>query len=334
MKRPRRIVGFLLVAVLVLAALAVLLVDHTSKDNTVPTITTHVDGLDADKTPDSTIVVPKKTVEITALKLESNLQVPPPGTPKSQLDAVSKAANKIRATQAPLPTAGATSGFAGCRTSFVRNQSSRRGVRPQVQADHYTVSPNVPGWSDINAVLTRFDQNSSQVSSNFIIDAEGHCAYIVPIEAKAWTQAAGNPPTISYEIIATGREHIYLPPAGMRKLAAVQKEVSRRTGIPMRRGAIHNCVPTRSGIVQHKDYGICGGGHVDVSPFNFNQIIAQTIALAGVKPITAQDKITCRKINYWRHHGRVHGRSQQLASSRKAALHKRHVTCTTHGPVR
>jgi N-acetyl-anhydromuramyl-L-alanine amidase AmpD len=118
-----------------------------------------------------------------------------------------------------LPTAGASAGFQGCATRFVRNQSGRGGIRPQWQVWHYTVSHNVPGWADVNSVVALFDRASSQASSNFVIDAEGHCAYIVPIEAKAWTQAAGNPFSISYEIVDYGNEPAYMGVGGVREAA-------------------------------------------------------------------------------------------------------------------
>lgn len=323
----------LLGVLVILAALAAYLVFASGGDETkVPTITVPVDGLDAGKAPDRDVVVPKATVDIVAPRLESDLKAPPPGTPKTDLASVKKAEVKNAQTTTALPTAGATAGFAGCRTSFVRNQSSRRGVRPTLQVDHYTVSPNVKGWADVNAVVALFNRASSQASSHFVIDAEGNCAYIVPIEAKSWTEAGGNSFSVGYEIIATGREKVYLPPAGLRKLAAVQKEVARRIGIPMRQGAVSSCSPTRSGIVQHKDFGICGGGHVDVTPFSIDAIVRATVALAGSKPVTAANRVTCARINAWRKAGRPTGGQWRVNSLQRIAnLKKRGVVCTTKG---
>lgn len=326
------------IAGLVIVALGVIVVLLTSggeKAKAPAAVTVPVDGLDAGKAPDRTIVVPKATVAITALRLEADLQAPPPGTPPADLSAVKRAEQKNVQTTTALPTAGATAGFAGCRTSFVRNQSSRRGVRPTLQVDHYTVSPNVTGWADVNAVVALFDRSSSQASSHFVIDAEGHCAYIVPIEAKSWTEAAGNSFSVGYEIIATGRERVYLPPAGLRKLAAVQKEVARRIGIPMRLGAVSSCSPTRSGIVQHKDFGICGGGHVDISPFSIGSVVQATIALVGGKPVTAANRRTCAKVNAWRRAGRPRGGDwERNSKTRIANLKRRGVTCGTKGATR
>lgn len=326
-----------IVWIVVVAAIVVGLVFAISPGNDNPkkpeTLTVKVDGLDADNAPDRTVKVPTAVVQQVAPTAEDQLRQPPAATPGEQLQEAEKAAAVIRRTQESLPTAGATAGFVGCRTSFVRNQSSRRGVRPQWQVLHYTVSPNRAGWSDVNAIVALFNRSSSQASSNFVIDSEGHCAYIVPIEAKSWTQSAGNPFSVSYEIIATGKERVYLAPAGFAKLRSVSHEVARRTSIPLRRGSTSGCSPGRSGFLQHADFGICGGGHVDVRPFNANAVIATL--LSGGKPVTTVDKATCRKLNAWRNKGRPGGGDWERNSvRRKAVLTKRHVRCTSRGPVR
>ena len=252
-----------------------------------------VDGLDAGGADDRTITVPKVAVEqaedgLTGEAAKTNPAVdvdtadhtgakdetPTGVSPALVADNAAKLAENRRTTTA-LPTAGASAGFAGCRTSFVNNQSSRRGVRPTVQVLHYTVSPNRPGWSDVNGITAFFNRSSSQASSHFIIDAEGNCAYIVPIEAKAWTQGGGNPYAVSYEIIATGREKSYLGTAGYARLRSVMAQVSKRTGIPMRRGQIRGCAPSKSGNVQHADGGTCWGGHHDIGPFSLAAVLAK-----------------------------------------------------------
>jgi hypothetical protein len=252
-------------------------IDTTDDGHGHRNVTFKVNQARDDGRPTLQVGVPAAVVAVAAPTLEDSLkdETPPEAEQvvPGQLTAAQEAAARIRATQPPLPTAGASAGFQGCVTRFVGNQSSRRGVRPQLQVLHYTVSPNVIGWADVNAVVGLFSRFSSQASSNFVIDGEGHCAYIVPIEAKAWTQAAGNPFSVSYEIINSGRESEYLATAGYARLRDVMNQVALRTGIPMRRGAVVGCVPTRTGIVQHKDFGICGGGHVDISPFNADQVI-------------------------------------------------------------
>ena len=268
----RRLITVLVAAMCVGGTLTVVLTDGDG-DGRPDHVTVTVNAAPGDGRPAATITVPTHAVEQARDSLESDLRAAPAGTPRDLLDAAGDQAASIRATETPLPTAGASQGFAGCVTRFVRDQSSRNGVRPQVQVLHYTVSPNRSGWSDVNAIVALFDTPSFQASSNFVIDGEGHCAFVVPIEVKAWTQAAANPFSISYEIINTGSESVYLAPAGLAKLRSVMREVANRTGIPLRRGAVSGCTVTRTGIVQHRDFGICGGGHGDIAPFALDPII-------------------------------------------------------------
>lgn len=292
------------------------------------TITFKVDTLDASPDADKTVTVPEVAVEqaeegITAKEDHTGARdETPEGVPEAQLEANVEAIQENRATTEALPTAGASGGFPGCATSFVRNQSSRRGVRPTVQVLHYTVSPNRPGRSDVNGITAYFNRSSSQASSNFVIDAEGNCNYIVPIEAKAWTQGGGNPWAVSYEIIATGRESSYLGAKGYSKLRSVMQEVSRRTKIPMRTGRISGCSPSRSGIVQHANGGSCWGGHHDIGPFNFASVVRRVT--------TSSCNRTCdlRK----RHsatHKQLKGRSCSPPDTTKSesckTLHRRHT---------
>ena len=108
-----------------------------------------------------------------------------------------------------------------------------------------------------------------------MIDREGNCAYIVPIEHKSWTQAAANPIAISYEVINTGSEGSFMDTAGYAKLRSVMRTVSKRTGIPMRLGRIRGCAPSKSGNVQHADGGTCWGGHHDIGPFSLAAVLAK-----------------------------------------------------------
>lgn len=331
---PRRL---LLAGLLILAALAAyIVIASTGEDEAKPVVVTvPVDGLDAGKADDRSIKVPAAAIVQAAPKLESDLQAAPPGTSPVELAAAKRSADRVARTQPALSTAGASAGFAGCRTSFVNNQSSRGGARPQWQVLHYTVSPNRPGWSDVDAVVALFNRSSSQASSNFIIDSEGHCAYIVPIEAKAWTQAGANRLSVSYEIIATGREKTYLAAAGMAKLESVVHAVAKRTGIPLRHGDTNNCALGRAGLVQHKDFGICGGGHVDVAPFNATAIIAALTAGSSAKAVTRANRLTCAKINAWRRAGRpADGRWRSNSLTRIANLKKQGVVCTSKGASR
>ncbi len=272
------------------------------------------------------VSVPAPVVAQAKVALESQLkdQTPPLAeqVAPEQLEAAQDRAQEIQQNQTALPTAGASAGFEGCVTRFVRNQSSRNGVRPQHQTLHYTVSFNRPGWSDVNAIIAMFDRSSFGASSNFVIDAEGNCAYIVPIENKSWTQAAANPFAISYEIIAYGNETAYLDPAGYRKLSSVMKQVAARTGIPVKRVGTNGCSPSARGVVQHYDYGICGGGHHDIKPFSVDQVV-KIVAAGPDAAITSkltkgEKKIVSRRCYHWYKHQQVKGavKQEQLRFSR------------------
>lgn len=236
----------------------------------------HVNDVEAgDGQPTKELTVPaplanKVAAQVTDTKLKDETPALAEQVAPGELTAAQEDAARIKATQPPLPTAGASQGFIGCRTLFVRNQSSRHGVRPVVQVLHYTVSRNIFGWADVLSIVKFFDQASSQASSHFVIDAEGNCAYIVPVEVKAWTQAAGNPIAISYEIINYGNELTFMTSAGYAKLRSVMEQVSARTGIPMRRGHVF---PLVSGIVQHADGGYAWGGHHDIGPFPMDRVV-------------------------------------------------------------
>ncbi len=288
--------ALMLIAALGIATLSVTfaLVDGDG-DGTPDRIDITVNTQPGDGVPTKTISAPAPLVEKAADVTESDLRTTPAETPPAQVDAAEAQRDRIRETQDPLPTAGASAGFDGCVTRFVRNQSSRNGVRPQVQVLHYTVSPNRPGWDDVNAIVAYFNNPSSQASSHFIIDREGNCAYIVPIEAKSWTQATGNPIAVSYEIINSGSEGSYMDTAGYVKLRHVAGQVAARTGIPMRRGSINGCSSSRTGIVQHADGGICWGGHHDIGPYSVDAVVKTITATVSTSHLTKRERVVAAR---------------------------------------
>lgn len=160
----------------------------------------------------------------------------------------------------------------------MRNFSSRNGVAPRLWVLHFTVSANRAGWDDVNAIVSWFDQTRSQASSNYVIDHEGNCAYIVRESDKAWTQATFNPLAISAEVVNTGSESSYAGVAGLQRLAQVLSDSAARWNIPLQRGAVSGCTVTRPGIVDHEQLGACGGGHGDIKPWSVDEVIAAAIA--------------------------------------------------------
>jgi hypothetical protein len=256
--------------------------EPTPTGGTHKSFTLHVDKSGQPGVQTGTYQVPASVQAAIKPNLETNLRgETPAGMTQAQIDAAAKAAEGIKTTLPGLPTAGATAEVPGCRTEFIHSYSSRHGVRPTIFTLHLTVSHNVRGWGDVNAIVNLFAHE--EASSNFVLDGEGHCAYIVPIEQKAWTQAGGNPFSISVEVIDYGNESVYLAPPGMKQLRVIARWVNKHAGIPIRLGKVSgSCTPIRSGFVQHFDWGVCGGGHVDIRPFPVPQIVAYLAA--GSKP--------------------------------------------------
>lgn len=288
------------------------------------TITFKVDKSTEEGVQTGTVEAPAPVVQAIEPNLEDQLEdETPTGITPEQAQAVQQSIDQTKQTLPGLPTSGATAGVPGCRTQFVVNQSSRHGVRPTEFVLHYTVSPNIPGWGDVYSVVNLFNRSASQASSNFVEDAEGHCAYIVPIENKAWTQAAGNPFSVSVEIIATGRETALCTGPCMKQLRTIFKTVSGRTGIPGRLGRVSNCQPVRSGIIQHKDWGLCGGGHFDVTPFSSKAVTAQIIA--GAKPTKLQTWVHRRQVDHLQYVKYCHTRAQRRTNAKRCVDIRTHA---------
>lgn len=320
---PLRTLIAALVAIAAGGTLAIV-VDEDGPDGPKPprTISVSVDT-NGNGVPDETLKVPEPAVdavEKSDLGQHDKLRnEEPPTATDSQLEANDAAEQRNRQNTKALPTAGASAGFPGCKTAFIGSASSRGGVRPSLYIEHYTVSGNRPGWGDVDAIIAFFARRSTGASSHFIIDREGHCAYIVPIELKAWTAAAMNSFGIQFEFINSGSELSLLDAAGYAKARLVHQEIRRRTGIPLRRGSVSNCVPTRSGIIQHADGGACAGGHHDIGPFSLPLLIKQ---VAGAP----QSVLTKRSLTIARRAARSSGarkaRACRMNVNQRRALRK------------
>lgn len=163
----------------------------------------------------------------------------------------------------------------GCRSGpFVDNFSSRNGTRPAMLVAHLTVSHNSAGWGDVDAIRAWFNNPRSQASSNYVIDAEGHCRYIVNEAFKAWTQGFFNGWSISIEFVhfSTTDPSEKWTDAQISKGAHVFADASRRWGIPVRLVDPSGC-DVRAGITDH-DRLECGNAHTDVGPrFPMNRFV-------------------------------------------------------------
>lgn len=199
----------------------------------------------------------------------------PPGSPlyndpeaaaQAQLEAQKVAKEQtVGPDDVPDPRTLAEPNQRGCRSGpWVVNKSSRNGARPAELTAHLTVSRNVAGWGDVNAIAAWFNNPRAQASSNYIIDAEGHCRYIVNEAYKAWTQGFQNPWTISIEFIhfSTTSTTEKWTQAQLKKGALVFHDAHKRWGIPIRLVNPSGCgVP--AGVTDH-DRLECGNEHVDV----------------------------------------------------------------------
>lgn len=252
--------------------------------------------------------------------LRSNARRAPPGAPEIPL-------------HAPL----AAQNVPGCRTLPVRNYSSRNGAPILLFVFHFTVSTD-SGWAGVLGNVRWFDSLAASASSTYIVDRRvGACALAVPEYLKAWAQAAYNPWALSLEVTARGTEGVYLPAGpGRQRVLYLMHRAHQVYKIPYEHGAVSGGRVIRTGFVMHKDLGIAGGGHFDVSPYGIDDLIAEAKRTDPTvsSPVTRTDRITCRRINWWRQHGRPHGQAERNAIRRRRALTKRGVTCTRTGPVR
>lgn len=225
----------------------------------------------------------------------------------------------------------------GCKTAFVRSFSQRTSSIRAI-ALHYTAGPNIAGWGD-NDGLTAFSNNTAnQVSWHFSIDREGHCAYNVPIQQKAWTIAGLNSQTVNLEIVGTGHEPDYAG-AGIKRVAAVVARIGRLEHIPLSLGATDgHCNVTRRGIITHWMGGPCSGGHIDIRPHDIVKVIAQIRALqpVAVKPVSEHTKVVCRKYAWFGVPGSKLALSRSADQRRKHGERRRylvrnHIDCSPSG---
>lgn len=260
-------------------------------------------------TPTQTVTVPDAVVEHAQASEVGDHQglidETPAGVSNRVLEKARQFEDKLAANdQLPIVTPDAAPSQRGCTTRLVQDFSSRRGVAPREFVLHYTVSGNRTGWDDVNAIVGLFDRPSFAASSNYVIDGEGNCAYIVRESDKAWTQAAANPFSISVEVINTGHEPVYLAAAGLAKTAMVVSDALDRWKIPLQKGSVVNCIPRVPGVIDHSSLGACGGGHHDITPYSVQTVIAavkdfRAHAAPAKRPVLY--KITASKPGKTRH---------------------------------
>lgn len=236
----------------------------------------------------------------------------------------------------PLHVPLAAPNVPGCRTLLVRNYSSRNGAPVLLFIFHFTVSKD-SGWAGVLGNVRWFNNPAAAASSTYIVDRRiGACALTVPETGKAWAQAAYNPWALSVEVTANGSEGSYFPAgAGRQRVLYLMHRAHRIYKLPYRRCSVAGGRVLRTGFCMHADLGAAGGGHVDVRPYKIDDLITEARRTdTTARPITSTDRTTCRKLNWWRTHGRPRGEPERNAVRRRQALERRGVTCTTRGPVR
>ena len=154
------------------------------------------------------------------------------------------------------------------RVDYVRNQSSRRGVKPTLIVLHTTESHERPGRGDVDSIHAWFDNPESQASSHVIVDEEAHTTTCVGDLEKAWTQARFNPCALSIEMIgwaSTPRWRWLKRERQLKKAAKFAAYWCRKYGIPVQRAVVSQTSATvvKPGITGHASLGAAGGGHHD-----------------------------------------------------------------------
>lgn len=158
-------------------------------------------------------------------------------------------------------------------------QSSRNGAGISLIVLHDTEGANIPhSVRDLVGLGEFFDRLSTQASSNVAVDEDGQSGRYVPDDRKAWAQAFYNSVALSIEQIGFARQS-WTSKSKDRQLHETARWIahwSYHHKVPIRRGSVsRDGRVTRSGVVQHRDLGNLGGGHVDVSAsYPMNKVLS------------------------------------------------------------
>jgi hypothetical protein len=285
----------LVVMGVVVAIWAAVIVDLTAHDEEPKgqAISFRVDGPDNDRKPDDIVKAGGAAAEVLDQVQETPAQYDFGGNLRG------KDPTKEGTVSGPL----AAPEWPGCKTRFTPVNFSSRTAPIKGFALHYTASAGRDGWADMNGLAAYIASRAAGVSWHFLVDAEGHCYYMVPVNKKAWTIGNLNSQTINAEIIGTGQEATYAGSAGFQKITKIVRRAASIYGFPVRLGAVSHCIVTRPGIITHWMGGACAGGHVDVKPYNIATIV-QRMAAGGEKPLTAAQRSACNRLQF--HRARAH----------------------------
>lgn len=262
----------------------------------------------------------------------------PPGVTEEEIEQGEEQSDRAERYSLERPSNGGAQSIS-CATRYVRNRSSRGGVRPTMFVLHYTVSSNRPGIGDLNAIRGLFNSPSFGASSTYGIDFAGNCQQWVPESQKPWTNGTQNPRSITVEIIATGRESraqwLASPLIRNGRLAALARDSMRRNGIPLRRVDPVGC-GAPAGWTDH-DSLECGNSHTDVRPTFPYDVFARQLR-AGEVDAPPKVVVWSRRVEWLRSEVRKNHKTtpemRRLARERIALLKLAGYVSTAAGPVK
>lgn len=195
-------------------------------------------------------------------------------------------------------------------TRYVRNQSSRNGVKPKLIVVHSTEGWNIAGLKDLIGLGNWFDNPAAQASSHVANDAEGNDARYVRDERKAWTCAAYNSLSLNLEMVGKAAQGAW-PDKQIQNTAEWMAYWSVKYGIPLTFSTSH-------GVCRHSDLGAAGGGHHDPGKgFPLEECIqrARKIVQAG--------GVDIRKEATWRKHLEIERSRLRSVLATRAKLRQR-----------
>lgn len=154
-------------------------------------------------------------------------------------------------------------------THITNHQSSREGARIHLLVLHTTEgSDNPHDMQDLKTLGAVFD--GEEASSHLGVNIDGKFGRYVEDSRKAWTVCNFNSVSLNLEQVgfastskADWFKHRHRQLHGA---AEFLQYGHNHYGVPLRHGQVSGGGVTRDGVVQHKDLGIIGCGHVDCGP--------------------------------------------------------------------
>lgn len=192
----------------------------------------------------------------------------------------------------------------------VRNQSPREGGRPHFAVLHTTQGSDHPEGNppeDLVGIGALFDQPSENASADYCVNVEGKIAqYVLNDHMKAWAVCNFNSMAISLEQIGFAefsRKEWFNRHDQLKGTAEWLQFIHEKYEIPLRHGWVKGGVILRTGVVQHKDLGIEGCGHVDCGsgyPEKYVLLLARYYVAWHRNPNGKTALKLRKKVNKWR----------------------------------